>query len=417
MNILVHGAGFVNKGDEAMLGTVRRQLGRRVTAEFYRLARDRTVRLAAAKGFHPIVRQRYSLPQRAWAKGVTTVLARLGIDARLGGRFGVKPRYPDLAKIDVVVDVSGFAVGDNWGSEVASTQERFARHMKRLGATLIFLPQAWGSFQDPAVARAAAAVLELSTLSFARDRQSLAYLEQLRPYPAHKVRCAADVAFLFEGDPPDVGLAHIQALIPQPRERPLIAVVPNMRVYERAEGSGEDNAYVRLLVATALHCVDTLGCNVIMVPHEIKIGGRNPDDRFLCELICRQANRPGRVAGMRGDYTAKELKSVIGHVDMLIGSRFHSLVAALSQKIPAVALGWSHKYAELMRDAGLDDYYVGITHVSEPDWLKLMDRAWAERKRNRGILDQKVPILQESAAQALAETASIIRGLAQRRGT
>lgn len=40
---------------------------------------------------------------------------------------------------------------------------------------------------------------------------------------------------------------------------------------------------------------------------------------------------------------------------MVIGSRYHSLVAALSCGVPCIAIGWSHKYAELMAECDSDD--------------------------------------------------------------
>ena len=45
-----------------------------------------------------------------------------------------------------------------------------------------------------------------------------------------------------------------------------------------------------------------------------------------------------------------ELKQKLSGMRFVIGSRFHGLVAAISNGVPVIALGWSHKYAELLSD-------------------------------------------------------------------
>src|SRR5262249_33913841 len=47
-----------------------------------------------------------------------------------------------------------------------------------------------------------------------------------------------------------------------------------------------------------------------------------------------------------------KLKGILGTARVIIGSRFHALVGALSQAVPSVAVGWSHKYEMLLSDYG-----------------------------------------------------------------
>jgi len=47
---------------------------------------------------------------------------------------------------------------------------------------------------------------------------------------------------------------------------------------------------------------------------------------------------------------AREIKNCIKYSYVPVTARFHGLVSALSTGTPVMAVGWSHKYKELLRD-------------------------------------------------------------------
>ena len=58
------------------------------------------------------------------------------------------------------------------------------------------------------------------------------------------------------------------------------------------------------------------------------------------------------------------IKGIIGHSKFLIGSRFHSLVSGLSQGVPSLGTGWSHKYIELFDQFPNTDHMEVISLLS-----------------------------------------------------
>jgi colanic acid/amylovoran biosynthesis protein len=77
-------------------------------------------------------------------------------------------------------------------------------------------------------------------------------------------------------------------------------------------------------------------------------------DRDLAQLLSEEEGVRGVECVVRDD--PYEIKEIISGAHAVVGSRFHGLASALSQGVPSVALGWSHKYAALFSDFGIRDY-------------------------------------------------------------
>ena len=391
MNILVHGGHFVNKGAEAMLRTVQAELGRRLdratfwflnypihtTLREVQLAESAELRLASSRN---LGRQAAAL---AWGMLSRAAVRRAAFYSPVAAFTN---RHHD--EIDAGVDVSGFAFGDEWGPAAAKRTLPIVRYCAATVRPWIFLPQAWGPFTRPEIANRVREFLQRAALVYARDEQSHAHLDTLLRGSSTQIQRAPDIAFRFQSGEPQVGAEVLRAAGLPVGRQPFIGVVPNMRVYERSPGSGLDNGYVKCLLDLVRHGVRELGAVVVLVPHEIKYGDRAaPDDRYLCRLLRDGCAGDGLVTALVDEYSAAAIKSVIGHLSLLIGSRYHAIVAALSLGIPAVVMGWSHKYAELMRSVGLERYLLDYREIDPLAARQMLADAWARRQVNGAMVE------------------------------
>jgi polysaccharide pyruvyl transferase WcaK-like protein len=154
-----------------------------------------------------------------------------------------------------------------------------------------------------------------------------------------------------------------------------------------------------------------LGATVLLIPHEIKaqqtINELN-DDRLLIMKVAAVLGSK-RVVAMTGNYTAPQVKSIISHLDLLIGSRFHALVGALSSHVPVVALGWSHKYVELLRDVGLEDFCTGHDELDWDQVRQKMMQVWTERDALSVKLRNCVPVIQGKIDDTFDQVAEVLK--------
>ncbi len=313
------------------------------------------------------------------------------------------------SEVDALIDVSGFAYGDALGLVGFSRVRPLVEYCWRHGRPAIFLPQAWGSFRKPQVRMALRGLLSgASTRFYARDEQSCRHLQSALGRPTGSIKPRPDVTFRFQGASAWEGERTLRGMGCS-KQRPIVGVAPNMRVYERTAGEGGDNRYVQALTSLVRHCVDNHDVDVVFQANEIDTRRRRVDDRYLCRLIGASVDRPGRCFLTQEPLSAEKTKALIGHFEYLIGSRFHSLVFAFCQGVPAMAIGWSHKYRELFSLFGMKDEVHESGEVDVEDLVSTFERGWSQRHLRRPAILAQVRQLQAEADALFDEVAAAVR--------
>jgi polysaccharide pyruvyl transferase WcaK-like protein len=346
MIIELHGAGFQNKGAELMLRATLSELRRRLSSfqaaidpgygpYLWRceLGLNQIVPLRShvgSKGFY----YRFQA-QKLFAlfQGERIVGKLLGTDlCRLG--------CVSLSRIDALVDIAGFAYTEEWGARPTQHLAMLTSYYRRRGCPVILLPQALGPFRSQEIRLAFRKVLANSTLVFARDEESYGYVNELSPDPS-KVRIAPDIT-LFYPPETDSGVAS-------PRENAYACVVPNSRLLDQGRERWGDK-YRQLLLLITKELLRS-GLQVKVAIHDA-----SPGDLALGHYLCERSS--SSAVALIQEVDPFKLKQVISGSTMVVGSRYHSLVAAFSRRVPAVCLGWAHKYEALFRDFGCQEYII-----------------------------------------------------------
>ncbi|SDS30080.1 colanic acid/amylovoran biosynthesis protein [Halopseudomonas xinjiangensis] len=336
MYVEVRKAGFVNKGAELMLHAVLQQL-----AERYPDAKRVMEPGRPASPYPYAKRSELGLYQKAWLwrKGVPFGdLARL-VPAGIREQYGVVLD----SEIDVVLDAAGFAYSDQWGPELSEELARSARRWHARGTKVILLPQAFGPFTDQRSKDAVKAFVEHCDLIYTREQISYEHLTGVVG-EMDKIRLSPDFTNLVEGVVPkdfDAG-------------RNRVCLVPNYRMLDKTDNSVA-GGYVPFMQRVA-KMLSERGAQPFLLVHE----GEN-DYR-----LAQQIAEAGGGLPIIQESDPLKIKGILGQCQGTVGSRFHGLVSALSQGVPSLATGWSHKYRMLFADYGFEEGVLNID-ISDAD--------------------------------------------------
>lgn len=331
MIIEIRKAGFINKGAELMLNAACRRMRQEYPDALLAMAPiyGGNHRLEPYIGYSE--QAKLGLLQKAW-------LPRYGV--QWGNLLGMVPgvlrqMYGMVLdkEIDVVLDAAGFAYSEQWGEGPAIELARSCQRWHKQGTKVILLPQALGPFGSQKLKDAIKMVADHADLIFARDRISYDHLIKAVGQRSN-IKMAPDFTNLLEGEVP----------LYFPADSARICIVPNYRMIDKMSRE-EADAYLPFMIK----CVKLLqakGANPFILVHE------STDDLMLAQEINKACE-----AGLEviTESHPLKIKGILGACKGTVGSRYHGLVSALSQGVPSLTTGWSHKYRLLFEDYGFDE--------------------------------------------------------------
>lgn len=356
--IEIRKAGFVNKGAELMLYAVLQRLRREYPNALFVMAPIYSG-LHGSENFEAYYKQaELALLPKAW-------LHRYGF--YWGDLVALVPKIIRQLygwvldkEVDVVIDAAGFSYSDQWGEDSSLELAKSSQRWRKQGSAVIMLPQAFGPFTSKNNNNSIAAAVKNSDLIFAREDISYKYLIDAVGERTN-IKMAPDFTNLVEGVIPE----YFDSL------KYRYCIVPNYRMIDKTSQSKSD-VYLPFMINCVKYLIEK-GASPFLLVHE------GEKDLILAQKICDAVN--GECPVLVEKHPLK-IKGIIGCCDGTIGSRFHGLVSALSQGVPSLATGWSHKYEMLFKEY---DFREGMLDVmsSEVDLRKKIDLITNPDTRNK----------------------------------
>lgn len=324
MLIEIKGVQFVNKGAELMLYAILQQVNIHFPGADICLAHNAysPYRKRALIGAF----QKINLRKNVFDFNKLFYFFPLKVRHYFKNRFGIVTE----ADVDVVLDASGFSYGDQWSDVILQQVANEVVRLKKENKKYIFMPQSLGPFTRANNKKYAQKVFANASLVFARETPSYKHVVALLDSALH-VHQSPDFTNLLEPTFYDE----------YKRFDDYIIIVPNSKMLSKKNKDQwwRDN-YVLTLASLANKAL-ALGEKVLILNHS------GADDASLCAEISSCLTVAVEIVEPED---ALRVKALIARGKLVISSRFHGCVSALSQAIPCIATGWSHKYQELFAE-------------------------------------------------------------------
>ncbi len=349
--VLIFGGELFNKGAQAMTFTAINSLKNRFPGKKMYLCSTPDYKRSASE------KERFSfgiLPADMNTKSrLIRSIQRRGIAHAEGECINI------VKQAAFCIDISGYQLSSAWGFQISLSYILNILLAKSIGIPYYILPQSIGPFQYPLIHKLILFPLFKKYLTypakiFARESESLRLIKQFTKQNAEKscdiVLTGRDYTLtnLFTRDP----VLHKIRIAPQS-----IGIIPNEKVLQRTESDAMYAMY-RTLIEKLLSTDKT-----------VYILGHSSKDAPLCEGIKTFFPDNEQVRLVSSDLNAIELEHAIRQFDFIIASRYHSIVHAYKNGIPALVIGWADKYHELLKLCGQLDCYFDIQKPLETEKL------------------------------------------------
>ncbi|MEW8627129.1 MAG: polysaccharide pyruvyl transferase family protein [Candidatus Thiodiazotropha sp.] len=309
-----------------------------------------------------------------------------------------------LDQSDVLIDLAGVAFIDG--------REKFLPYNVLtlvpafiLNTPVVKFSQALGPFDNPLNRILALATLKQCKQIFARGKGTHQHLQSLKLNNLF-TSPVADVAFRHQ---PDYNLSEestreVAELAEQLKteQRPIIGICPSSVL--AAKHNSEEANYTESLTHLCQQLLDR-GFALLLFPNATrKQQGeklRN-NDLPVIQRISQQLTANQSVVNVYSvdfDINTNGIKTLMSACRIVLVSRFHAMIAALSAKQPVIVIGWSHKYKEVMDAFELGDLVYDFNQAQMASILQSVVTITDADGEVRNKLEQHLPGVIESSVQ------------------
>ena len=318
-------------------------------------------------------------------------LWKLNFVRSLAGRL---PIMRDFAVADAVADLSGIAFVDGRGLSLLCYNVALTLPAFFFDVPVHKLSQALGPLEERLNKLVGKFVLSRCTTVAARGQRSLEYLidagisnAQFRP----------DTSFALKISDEAYEKAHQQYLsyFDESKNKPLVIFSPSAVVNRHCL----DNriSFIDVLAKTVIR-LDEDKVNVALLAHSTDTGIKKNDDVAVIKNIHKRLGKCAeRVAILDAKGEPRLARALIAQSDVFVASRFHSMIGALSQTVPVVTIGWSHKYKEAAEPFGMDQYAMDYRELTTSSLFNQISELISE---SSNISKKMVPISERLKEEA-----------------
>lgn len=304
-----------------------------------------------------------------------------------GAGLSYGPLFRTLEKDAVLFNVGG----DTYCYGEPSLSYALNEKAERKGIATVF----WGCSVDDRVIHNSRMKQDINRYHYIIARESISYsLLRQAIKDKNKLLLACDPAFHLRAEP--VQLPH--GFLPEN------TVGINISPLVVARENDEDTVF-RNVYHLIDHILEETDMGVCLIPHVYDPGKNSEDIRVLRHLYRRYAEE-SRVSMVEENLSCTQLKHIISKCRFFIGARTHSIIAAYSTGVPALAISYSVKALGIAKDifGTWEGYAISWRDIRKEDelWQSFREMLLKNETAIRQHYAQVMPGYKATMGKALA---------------
>ncbi len=252
----------------------------------------------------------------------------------------------------------------------------------------VLYSQSLGPFQNTLEKLMVAFVLRRMTLILVREDTSVALLARMGV--TRNVVRAIDSGFLLDSKKPTDARKRYKV----PPGKLLVGVT----VRSWLKGSAQTR-YEQAVAAALDTLVATNNAHVMFIPQVT--ASKGDDDRVVSRKVYDAMKRQADATLVEDAPDHHHIKAMYNNLDMLLGTRFHSVIFSLTSYVPVLAIEYEHKTSGIMHDLHLDDWVIKIENATAAKLTTLLQKLARHQSEYRTHLQRYLPPYIRQAEQTV----------------
>ena len=304
--------------------------------------------------------------------------------------FGFFDQYIDVFRnADMLLDISGYAIGSNWGIAPSRYYIRKIALAKHFKVPVILLPQSFGPFNYTGkyawlIKAEIAHYFRYPKIIMARENDGLEAIKQI--CKRANVIKTCDMVL----QTPSINTQNVYRSEVKMRTYKIkpnsVAVIPNSKNYRYGNAKEIEELY-KLLIDRVLSNKK----NVYLIYHAI-------EDKTICFTL-KNTYYPNNenVIFIEDELNCIEFESTIQQFNFVVASRYHSIVHSYKEGVPAFIVGWAVKYQELAALFSQGQFCYGVDSINRSTkMLQQIDYLSSNYKKESEIILKRLQDIQKN---------------------
>lgn len=166
-------------------------------------------------------------------------------------------------------------------------------------------------------------------------------------------------------------------------------VAITMRPYRFPEYSDPKEAYMNYKnsMAEFINYISEKGYHIVLVEHTLSKNSHENDMSSIQDIIPQIKDSDYTIIS-DSTLTSREVKSLYSYCSYMIGTRFHSVIFSMAERVPAIAITYGgNKGQGIMNDIGIPEYAISINEINTNTLKKSFDHLTLHKKEAIHLID------------------------------